>query len=358
MFTALIKKMRTHNSGGFTLLEIAIALAIAGVVTGAAIELYSRAEKQRVYTVTQDRMDAIVQALSIYAESAGRVPCPGDPAAAGNLFGWERGVTNADLQVNAKKFPIGTCAAATREGIVPFSTLSLPPETAIDGWGHYFTYAVSPVFAQANDASFAPNDAASSTGKSDPGTVHGRCRHFGWVSIETPDNRNAVKARFCCANQLAAAYPPNTDLVIRHTSGVVISPAVRVGNTPAGTAPQDDYFDINQPTYNCEGGDGICNHSNVVEAPYINKTQIEAPAIILISHGPNGYGAYLANDTNGRFNTAGASAVEQLNTDNDRTYVDGAANTAAGPAYFDDIVRWLSQDGVLAAHGALSCQYP
>ena len=200
MFATLKKIRIMRESRGFTLLELAIALAIAGVVTGAAIELYSRAESQRKYTVTHDRMDAIVQALSVYAETAGRVPCPGDPAAAGSLFGWERGVTNANLRLDADQFPIGTCDAATREGIIPFSTLSLPPETAIDGWGHYFTYAVSPVFSQANDSSFGPNDAINTTGKADPGTVHGRCRHFGWVSIETPDNRNSVKARFCPAS--------------------------------------------------------------------------------------------------------------------------------------------------------------
>ena len=47
-----------------------------------------------------------------------------------------------------------------------------------------------------------------------------------------------------------------------------------------------------------------------------------------------------------------------LSADGDQIFVDGPWNLKPGPDYFDDIVRWMTQDGIMAAHGALSCSYP
>ena len=52
------------------------------------------------------------------------------------------------------------------------------------------------------------------------------------------------------------------------------------------------------------------------------------------------------------------SGPEYKNADGDQIFVDGPWNLKPGPDYFDDIVRWMTQDGIIAAHGALSCQYP
>ena len=61
---------------GMTLLEVAIAVMIAGVILAGAINLYDSAERQLKIKVTHDRIDMITQALSTYAETAGRVPVP------------------------------------------------------------------------------------------------------------------------------------------------------------------------------------------------------------------------------------------------------------------------------------------
>ena len=89
----------------------------------------------------------------------------------------------------------------------------------------------------------------------------------------------------------------------------------------------------------------------------MDKTPIEAPALVLVSHGPNGKGAWLGNGTNNRA-TLPESGPELQNADGDQIFVDGPWNLKPGPAYFDDIVRWMTQDGIMAAHGALSCSYP
>ena len=69
-----------NNQSGITLVEIAISVAIIGILMGGALELQQRARTQRQFESTYDNMDAITQALSIYVETAGRLPCPADPA--------------------------------------------------------------------------------------------------------------------------------------------------------------------------------------------------------------------------------------------------------------------------------------
>lgn len=323
---------KLFRTEGFTLVEVALSTAILGIILAFSISLYSRATEQAKVQTTYDRMDAIVQALSVYVETADRIPCPADPAVNTSMFGWERGVTAASVQVGAGRFPTGACDATNRAGIVPFLTLGLSDQTARDGWGNYFTYAVSPVFSRSNDQT----GTAADTGK-----IHGRCRHAGWASRFDSFNRNAVKARFCCADQLAPTYDVNTDLVIRATAGgTVISPQRTAGTTAN--------YDLIYVTTTKKAGTDIY--------PVIDTTPIEAPAFVLVSHGKNGLGAYLGNGTAAKY-SAPVTANEIENANGDGVFVDSTPSSAPA-SYYDDIVRWMTQDGIIAAHGALSCQYP
>src|SRR5579864_6715963 len=100
-----------NRQSGLTLVEVAISVAIAGILMAGAMELYQRVHAQRQLESTYDNMDAIIQALSIYVETAGRLPCPADPAVSDASFGWERGVKAAELQFNHP--PTGSCDAKT-----------------------------------------------------------------------------------------------------------------------------------------------------------------------------------------------------------------------------------------------------
>ncbi len=304
------------KQAGMTLAELAIALTVLGLIMGGALDLYNRAHGQREITATYENIDAITDALSVYAASAGRLPCPADPAADEKTLGHER----------------AACDANTREGILPFATLNIPRNIAMDGWGRYFTYAVSPVFARRN---------GQDQGLADTGKVHGRCRHPGWVKPDERYNRNAIKARFCCADQSPPVFDTDSDLIIVHTDGTNLSPV----RTPG---IRDNYDDLTKTTVMRRGDADI---------PVIDASPIEAPAFVLVSPGKDGRGAWLGNGTNNRFNPPD-SGPELNNANGDQIFVDGPWNLKPGPDYFDDIVRWMTQDGVMAAHGALSCQYP
>ena len=69
-----------NAQSGITLAEVAISVAIIGILMGGALEIYQRARTQMQYQTTYDNMDTIIQALSVYVETAGRLPCPADPA--------------------------------------------------------------------------------------------------------------------------------------------------------------------------------------------------------------------------------------------------------------------------------------
>jgi type II secretory pathway pseudopilin PulG len=318
---------RIKNQLGVTLVEVAISVTVLGIIMAGALELYDRGHRQQQIEITYNNIDAITDALSVYVGTAGRLPCPADPAAPSETFGWERGITPADLK-SGNHYPAGHCDQTTRNGIVPFMTLGIPRQTALDGWGRYYTYAVSPVFAR-------PNDQSASI--ADSGKVHGRCRHAGWVSPSDRYSRNAIKARFCCADQLPPTFDVDTDLIVLHTTGGALSPV----RTPGIMGNYDD----------------LSKTTTAADVPFLDATQIEAPAVVLVSHGADGRGAWIGNGTDHRFNTP-ESGPELTNASNDRVFVDGPLSRVPGTTYFDDIVRWMSQDGIMAAHGGLSCSYP
>ena len=322
-----------NSQQGITLVEVALSVAITGILMSGALMVHERAQAQRQFEATYDNMDAIVQALSVYAETAGRLPCPADPAASDEMTGWERGVPQSVVKTGAGPVPAGACDQKTREGIVPFMTLGLPRQTAMDGWGHFYTYAVSPVFTRKNDQSASAADA---------GRVHGRCRHAGWVNPSDRFNRNAIKARFCCADQTLPAFDVDSDLIILHTAGGAALSPVR---TPG---IKGNYDVLTKATTALIGG---------TDVPVIDVTPVEAPAFVLVSHGPDHKGAWLANGTDHRFDPPQA-APELQNADGDQVFADGPWSLKPGPEHFDDIVRWMTQNGIIAAHGALSCSYP
>jgi prepilin-type N-terminal cleavage/methylation domain-containing protein len=121
------------QSSGFSLIELAMAVLIIGLLlAGALIPLSSQIDTRNI-AETQRNMEAIREAIIGFAQANGRLPCPADgtkPA----------GAAGAGLEL----WNGTTCTGNQFYGSVPWSTLGVP-ET--DGWGRRFSYYVSPVFA-------------------------------------------------------------------------------------------------------------------------------------------------------------------------------------------------------------------
>lgn len=363
------------SAAGVTLFELAIAVLVLGVLLSAGINLYTRAEQQRNLRITQDNMNAIVDALSIYAESAGRIPCPADPSDTTIAFGWERGVTAANLQVGSGQFPTGACDTTNPRGIVPFLSLNLPSRVALDGWGHYFTYIVNPQFSRQNDQTYSVGSSSPRTASKDVGTIHARCRTVGWAGRYDAHNISAVKARFCCADlgwsggstTGAITYEPwntntyttTSDIVVKFTDGTTtLSPTrdsttATLANVGTGGYSANSYYIIEQPTIQATG-----SKLPVAVTSSIAGGKILTPAFVLISHGSNGVGAYTGSGTSQYSGSAGTYEAQNNLASNFKTFYDGPTIRTTGANHFDQVVRWMTQDSLMAAHGAISCHYP
>jgi prepilin-type N-terminal cleavage/methylation domain-containing protein len=116
---------------GFTLVELAIALAVIALLLGMMIvPLNTQVDQQRIND-TQRQLNTITEAMLGFAVANGRLPCP----ATANL---------ANTAANAG-VEIANCAAGA-DGVIPWTTLGV---NETDAWGRRFTYRVTPNFADA-----------------------------------------------------------------------------------------------------------------------------------------------------------------------------------------------------------------
>jgi len=126
------------QSRGFSLIELAMAVLIIGLLlAGALIPLSSQIDTRNI-AETQRSMEAIREAIIGFAQANGRLPCPADGSK-------PTGAANAGLELSSGS--PSTCGQVY--GAVPWSTLGVP-ET--DGWGRRFSYYVSPIFADDKSA--------------------------------------------------------------------------------------------------------------------------------------------------------------------------------------------------------------
>jgi hypothetical protein len=349
-------------------------LLITGLLLVVAAAIALPIMRQAAIIQTDAKLANIAKAIDFYATQNYRVPCPAavpDTATTNPPFGYEAGSSAAGDVVPAN------CGAATTgwEGIVPFKTLNIPVDWVRDAWGNYITYAISPNFSQ---------DVTTDI------PVHARCRTSDWFgaaliystydpiakkpglvvldpltglpanNVLTPKNER--KARFCCGG----AASPATDLVIEDVNGnsqIAFSRLTSMAVTVPPAAP---------PAV-CGASDCSSYKSANVSYPnpMVSNVQVPdndrptAPVYILISHGRNGYGAYLGQGVGVRLPKAGATPAEIVNASGNtgnRTYFEIPAidRTSAGPTNemnYDDVVVWRTQDMMFASQGK-SCSLP
>ena len=121
------------NARGFTIAELAVAVAILALLIFGAMVPFSTQVEIRNVNETRRTLDSIKDAIIGFAQANGRLPCPADGTiAAGAAF------------AGTEQFTSPSCTAVF--GVVPWATLGTP-ET--DSWGRRFSYWVSPIFADA-----------------------------------------------------------------------------------------------------------------------------------------------------------------------------------------------------------------
>jgi prepilin-type N-terminal cleavage/methylation domain-containing protein len=123
---------------GFTLTELAVVLAIVGLLLGAMMITFSTQVDRQNYSETQRRLDEARELLLAFAIVNGRLPCPAtctDPPACTTGSGGDEDPAGG-----------GTCTTYT-QGFLPARAIGfLPTNTsgfAIDSWGNPIRYAVA-----------------------------------------------------------------------------------------------------------------------------------------------------------------------------------------------------------------------
>ncbi|CAN5444260.1 hypothetical protein BH11PSE11_BH11PSE11_30720 [soil metagenome] len=136
---------------GFTLVEMAIVLLIAGVAAGLVLSSSSAMLDAQKRKTVREQLNTIDIALANFVAQNKRLPCP----ARGTIA---TGALNAGVELVGPPpgaVAPGTCNLNSQvDGVVPWVTLGLAESVATDPWNGRMTYRVDPVLARA--APFPP----------------------------------------------------------------------------------------------------------------------------------------------------------------------------------------------------------
>jgi prepilin-type N-terminal cleavage/methylation domain-containing protein len=169
-----------RTQAGFTLAEMAIALAIIGLLLGGLVTSLSVQVQQRAFADTRRTLEQARDALIGFAIANGRLPCPASSTSNG-AESYTGTVGNSQC-------------SASLAGFLPAATLGLSPTDSqgylVDAWGNRIRYAVT----QTNSYAFTNSSIAGTYIRKD-------------LSSLTPDLQ--VCASFTCvtSEKIALASP-------------------------------------------------------------------------------------------------------------------------------------------------------
>jgi len=229
-----------HKQSGFTLVEIAIVILIASLMVTGVVSIASTQMEKGRYESTLQKQIALKKSILTFLSRNRRLPCPAVATLA-------QGAANYGIEAATP----GTCLATTQfiagvnrnaRGVIPWISLGIDDEMALDGYGRRFTYQVL----------------------------------------------------------------------------------------------------LSQTAVNAASGTGLIGNINLLDgAGGVSINPLDPAAAVILSHGNNGYGAYLPQ-TGIRMTLAPAVSVNSLeNTDNDIDFVIKEYSNVLGVSLYDDIVMWL-----------------
>lgn len=143
-------------------MEMAIVLAIVGMVAGGVLSIGSAKHEGAKFDLTKSRLDAIEAAIKRHAYAGGFLPCPADPTALPSSASYGA-AADCGSAAPAGITSVGGGANEVWIGTIPIRALNLPDSAMYDGWQNRFTYAVVNDLA-ANPTSFSDYTASSTTG--------------------------------------------------------------------------------------------------------------------------------------------------------------------------------------------------
>ena len=299
----MTKRLFRFAARGYTIVELSIVLVVAGLLLSGAIASFDRWARYEQARTTRDTIDLVKEAIVQYAArnrtaprpitiesditgetvrtpwnmppSRPYLPCPditGD--------GIEDRVENAALLERA--VPIrdggnlfyGHGLCSSQRGFLPWRTLRVP---RADAWGGLFSYYVDSGFSHSL-VGFNQDDHADQLDTRRPLDVFGDDPQYRErVDIINTDTGDAYQlpALVCDFGPCSIARKRNDDDAITLSS-----------SGGAGAVATEDLYRFSE-------GEGGIRILRLLEEDAIYN----APAFVVISHGPNGYGAVAVANT-------------------------------------------------------------
>ena len=127
--------IRRRATKGFTLVELAVVMAIVGVLLGGIMFTLNSVTERRGWEETQRRLDYARELLLSFAIVNGRLPCPASGPTGDETFA----TGSAAAGGGSCTAPYGGYLPAKAIGFQPISSSG----AALDGWGNPIRYAVS-----------------------------------------------------------------------------------------------------------------------------------------------------------------------------------------------------------------------
>jgi len=253
------------RASGFSLIEVAIAMMVIGILLAIALQTYNLYLQSKVTLEMRTDLETVESALSKYVYRYGRyplpaprnaalgsatigrevaspvgTPCPSAPAVAGAVCFTTTGSIDTAADVNA-------AADRVLIGDVPFATLGIKYNSSIDPWGGRLIYAVSEYLtnpATYND-SWGAIEVLDSAGAT-VFTISPNHAHFFIVSAG-PDSKGAFGTAGTIISACGSAAGDdnencNLDGLFRSNQNMGALEQKTLIYTPAGVSHFDDYM--------------------------------------------------------------------------------------------------------------------
>ncbi|MBV8031283.1 MAG: type II secretion system protein [Betaproteobacteria bacterium] len=139
------KRAQTARRDGFTLVELAIALAVVALLAGGLLYTVGAQTEQRRFDETRRRLDRARELVLGFAVMNGRLPCP---ARSSTLATEVRDAATGRCWDGAvEDYYGGSLAGGATGGLLPAASIGFPHTDAagfaIDAWGNRLRYAVA-----------------------------------------------------------------------------------------------------------------------------------------------------------------------------------------------------------------------
>lgn len=119
-----------QHSHGFTLIEMALLLAVIGLVLGIFLQAYKIYQQERRNVYDRTVQEKVTRSMATYLQANGSLPCP---ASSDGVF--------SDANFGRAQNCSGSTPIAI--GAIPVADLNLPYEMMADAYGNKMTYAVT-----------------------------------------------------------------------------------------------------------------------------------------------------------------------------------------------------------------------